>query len=242
MPRKRKPKFSEYKIPTIDPEDRHAVENHVLIRHALVDFDELALLPSNTYEQLVANLVDAIGFWRAGVKPRKRGLSDEKEAQHIFISNVGRALERAGLSAPRWRKTYDGDGGPDPDAPQSFYFLLVRSLGDVFGIPLPKDLRLAGKRASKIQYGAMPPAMEAWQAAALLARRHRLGDLAVRLKTCATQGKGDLRLATATTLALPEPETVYEALPLELRLLALGLSSAKNVGGSSALAGSLFAG
>ena len=29
-----------------------------LVRHALVDFDELAVLPSETREQLVADLVD----------------------------------------------------------------------------------------------------------------------------------------------------------------------------------------
>jgi hypothetical protein len=186
--------------------------------------------------------VVAIGFWRAGVKPGKRGLSDEKEAQHIFISDVGRALKQVGLPVKRWRKTYEGDG-PDIDAQESFFFRLARALGDVFGIPLPKDLKLAGERASKIQYGAMSPAMEARQAAELAARgQQRLGDLTVRLTACATQGKGDLRLATATTLAVPQPETVYEALPLELRLLALGLSSAKNFGGSSAVAGSLFAG
>ena len=136
----------------INPEDRDAVEDHVLVRHMLVDFEELAVLPDEIREQLVADLVDAIGFWRAGVKPGKHGLSDEKEAQHIFISDVGRALERAGLPVKRWRKTYEGDG-PDIDAPESFFFRLARALGDVFGIPLPKDLKLAGERASKSNTG-----------------------------------------------------------------------------------------
>jgi hypothetical protein len=243
MPRKcRRTRLSSYDIPAINPEDRNAVDDHDLVRHVLVDFEELADLPDEVREQLVAELVIAIWAWRAGVKLGKRGLSDAKEAQHIYIADVRRALERAGLSATRWRKTYEGDG-PDINAPESFYFRVIRALGDAFGIPIPKDLMLATERASKIQYGVMSPAMEAAQAAELVARgRQRLGDLTVRLTACATQGKGDLRLATATTLAVPEPETVYEALPLELRLLALGLSSAKNFGGSSAVAGSLFAG
>ena len=153
----------------INSEDRNAVDDHDLVRHALVNFDELADLPDDIREQLVADLVGAIRFWRAGVKPGKRGLSDEKEAQHIFISNVGRALERAGLPATRWRKTYEGDG-PDIDAPESFFFRLARGLADAFGRALPKDLKLAGQRASKIQYGVMFPAMKAAQAAELAAR------------------------------------------------------------------------
>jgi hypothetical protein len=147
MPRKRRHvRLSEY---AIDPKD------HGRVRATLVNFEELADLPSATREQLVTDLVDAVGFWRAGVKPGKRGLSDEKEAQHIFISSVRRALERAGLSATRWRKTYEGDGA-DIDAPESLYFRLIRALGATFDIPLPKDLKLAGQRASEIQYGVMP--------------------------------------------------------------------------------------
>src|SRR6516165_9104680 len=182
MPRKRwLTRLSYYSV--IKPEDGDEVDDYDLVRATLVDFEELADLPSATREQLVTDLVGAIGFWRAGVKPGKRGLSDEKEAQHIFISDVGRALERAGLFATRWRKTYEGDG-PDVDAPESFFFRLARGLADAFGRALPKDLKLAGQRASKIQYGVMSPAMKAAQAAELAARgRQRLGDLAVRLKT-----------------------------------------------------------
>jgi hypothetical protein len=197
MPRKRRlTRLSYYSV--IKPEDGDEVDDYDLARATLVDFEELADLPSATREQLVADLVDAKAFWRAGVKPGKRGLSDEKEAQHIWLSNVGRALERAtALPATRWRKTYEGDG-PDIDAPESFFFRLARGLAAAFDMPLPKDLKLAGQRASKIQYGVMSPAMKAAQSAELAARgRQRLGDL--------------------------EPETVYAGLPLELRLLALGL-------------------
>jgi hypothetical protein len=111
MPRKRcLTRLSYYSV--IKPED---IDDYDLVRATLADFEELADLPTATREQTVADLVDAIRFWRAGVKPGKRGLSDEKEAQHIFISDVGRALKRAGLFATRWRKTYEGDG-PDIDA------------------------------------------------------------------------------------------------------------------------------
>jgi hypothetical protein len=116
MPRKRwRAQLSYHDNWIINPEDRNAVEDHDLVRHALVNFSELADLPDDIREQLVADLVGAIRFWWAGVKPRKRGLSDEREAQHIFFSDVRRALERAGLPATRWRKTHEGNG-PDIDA------------------------------------------------------------------------------------------------------------------------------
>jgi hypothetical protein len=199
MPRKRRHvRLSAWKIPPINPGGRHTIEDYDLVRATLVDFDEVAALPDEIREQFIVDLVVAIRFWRAGVKLGKHGLSDKKEAQNIYLSSVGRALERAtGLPATRWRKTYEGDG-PDIDAPESFFFRLARGLADAIGSALPKDLKLAGQRASKIQYGVMFPAMQAAQSAELAVRgRQRLGDL--------------------------EPETVYAGLPLELRLLALGL-------------------
>ena len=172
MPRKRC--LTYYSV--IKSEGGDEVDDYDLVRATLVNFEELADLPIATREQLVADLVGAIRFWRAGVRPGKRGLSDEKEAQHIFILNVGRALERAGLRATRWRKTYEGDG-PDIDARESFFFRLARGLADAFGGALPKDLKLAGQRASKIQYGVMFPAMKAAQDAELAARRRRLAGV-----------------------------------------------------------------
>ena len=64
MPRKRRHvRLSEYMtFRPIDPEDRNAVEDHALVRHVLVDFDEVAVLPSETREQLVAYLVGVIWF------------------------------------------------------------------------------------------------------------------------------------------------------------------------------------
>src|SRR5438034_8861879 len=77
MPRKRwLTRLSYYSV--IKPEDGDEVDDHDLVRATLVDFEELADLPSKTREQLVTDLVGAIGFWQAGVKPGKRGLSDEK--------------------------------------------------------------------------------------------------------------------------------------------------------------------
>ena len=68
----------------IDPEDRNAVEDHTLVRHVLVDFDELAVLPSETREQLVADLVDVICFVRAGVKAGKHGMSNKALSDRYF--------------------------------------------------------------------------------------------------------------------------------------------------------------
>ena len=160
MPRKRKPRFSEYKIPTIDPEDRHAVEDHVLVRHALVDFDEVAVLPDEIREQLVADLVAAIRIAHGGVKAGKRHVSNKAMGKHIFLSDVGRALARADLPVTRWRK-HDHGGS------ESLYFQMVHALADVSGLHLPQDLKPLAMRAAQIQYGTMSPAMKAAQDAEL---------------------------------------------------------------------------
>jgi hypothetical protein len=173
MPRKRwLTRLSIADIPVIDPKDRHTVRDHDLVRAVLRDFEELANLPAEIREQLVADLVIAVWTWRAGIKAGKRGLSDMKEARHIFISDVGRALRRAGLPVKRWRRTYQGDR-PDRDAPESLFFRLVRALGDSFGRSLPKDLKLAGQKASKIKYGEMSPGMAVVQAAELERQRQQ---------------------------------------------------------------------
>ena len=85
MPRKRsRPQLSYYDNPILNPEDRNTVDDHSLVRHALVDFDELAVPPPELHKQLVTDLVAAIRFWRAGIKPGKRGLSDAKESATHF--------------------------------------------------------------------------------------------------------------------------------------------------------------
>jgi hypothetical protein len=186
MPRKHwRTRLSIYDVPTINPKDRNAVEDLDLVRHALVDFDELAVLSSKTHEQLAADLVDSIRFARGGVKVGKRGMSDKALTQQIFISDIGRALKRAGLPAKRWRKRYDDGDKPSVDAPESFFFRLAREVADVSGMTLPKDLKLPGKRAAQHQYGMMSPAMKAAQEVELATRRERLSKLGLRLKSVA---------------------------------------------------------
>jgi hypothetical protein len=146
-----------YNLPVIDPKDRNVVDDHDFVRHALVDFDELAVMTDETRKQLVADLVKAIRYARGGVKAGKRGLSDKASAQQIFLSDVGRALERVGQPVKRWRKQYDNGGG------ESFFFRLAREIARVGGIALPKDLKLSGKRAAQHQYGVMSRTMKAWQ-------------------------------------------------------------------------------
>lgn len=171
MPRKRwLTGISEYAVPNIDPNDRNAVEDGDLVRHALVDFDELAVLSNEARERLVVDLVDSIRFARGGVKARKRGVSDEALAQQIFLSDVGRALERAGLPTKRWRKQYDDGGG------ESFFFRLARAIAEVAGLDLPQDLKLPGQRASRHQYGIMSPIMKKAQEDELAARRKRRSE------------------------------------------------------------------
>ena len=148
MPRKRwQARLSFYDIPVIDPKDRNAVEDHHLVRSVLVDFDELAVLSSESREQLVANLVRAICFARAGIKAGKRGVSDKVLTQQIIMSDIGRALEWAGLPPKRWRKQYDNGGG------ESFYFRLAREIARLAGIDLPMDLKLLAKRAAGYRCG-----------------------------------------------------------------------------------------
>ncbi len=186
MPRKRlRSPLSIYKIQDIDPTAPIAAPDHDLVRHALVDLDELAVLSPEAHKQLVDDLVKAVRYRRGGVKAGKRGLSDKALAQQIFISDVGEALERAGLPARRWRKRYDDGDGPSADAPESFFFRLAREVADVSGMALPLDLKLPGKRASQHQYGAMSPAMKAAQKIEMAARRERLSKLGRRLKSVA---------------------------------------------------------
>jgi hypothetical protein len=180
MPRKRwRNKVASYDVPVVDPTDRNAVEDHHLVRHALDDFDEVSLLSGETRKQLIADLVDAVRFARCGVRAGKRGISDRALAQQIFVSDIGRALEKAGLPARRWRKQYDNGGG------ESFFFRVAREVADVCGIALPQDLKLPGKRAAGHRYGVMSPAMETAQKAELVARRRRLSDLGLRLTAAA---------------------------------------------------------
>ncbi len=188
MPRKRRhTRLSSYDIPAndIDPNVPVPAKDYDLVQHALVDFDELSVLSPKAKEQLVADLVDALRFARAGINVGKRGVSNKALAQQIFLSDVRRALERAGLPAKRWRKRYDDGDGPSADAPESFFFRLAREVADVSGMVLPKDLKLPAKRAAQHQYGAISPAMKKAQKIELAARRERVHKLGLRLKSVA---------------------------------------------------------
>lgn len=185
MPRKRnRVRFSVHTTETPEHPNPKEVTDHDLVRATLVDFEEASVLPDAVRERFVEDLVFAIRLLLAGVDAGKHGLSNKKEAQSIFVENVGRALERAGLRAPRWRKRYESGGGPDPDAPESPLFRLARELADAFGRTFPKDPRLAGQKASKIRYGEMSPTMGAEQDDLLLAagQQQHLGDHAARLR------------------------------------------------------------
>ena len=182
MPRKRwRFQLAMYRVPVFDPKDRNAVEDHDLVRHVLVDFDELAVLSSEDLEQLVADLVHVIRHARAGVKAGKRGVSDKALVREIVLSGVRRALERRGLPVTRWRKQYDSGGG------ESFFFRLAREIAHIAGISLPKDLKLLGKRAAGHRYGVMSRTMKVWQDAELATWRPRLSELVLRLQAAASK-------------------------------------------------------
>jgi hypothetical protein len=150
MPRKRrKNQLTFHDAPLIDPTNRHANSDEELVRHALVDLEELDVLPETVREQLIGDLVDAVRFARAGVKVGKVGVSNAATSQQVFVADVGRALERAGVRPTRWRKQYDNGGG------ESVYFRVAREVADVTGVgPIPKDPKLVGSRASQIEYVA----------------------------------------------------------------------------------------
>jgi hypothetical protein len=163
MPRKRQPRFSEYKIRPIDLNDRYAVDNHVRVRHLLVDLDEVQQLLHDVQDRLVEALVTAVRIARGGIKVGERHLSNKAVAKHVFLSDVGRAMKAAGLPVTCWRK-----GGRE-----SLYFGVVHALSDGFGLQLPKDLHPLARQAAQIEFGTMSPTMRAAQDAELAARRRR---------------------------------------------------------------------
>jgi hypothetical protein len=149
MPRKRwKYKLTSHQVSLIDPDDRHANSDEELVRHALVDFDELAAMSDEVRNRLIIELVDAVRFARAGIETGKVGVSNKAVSQQIFLADVGRAMKRAGLHPTRWRKRYDNGGG------ESLYFRIAREIAGVSGLgALPKDTKLLGQLASKYRYG-----------------------------------------------------------------------------------------
>jgi len=148
VPRKRSPnRFTSYSPPTPDPGDRHAATDHDRVRHALVDIDELADLPIGVRECLVDDLVAAVRYQRTGVDVRKRGVSNKDVGKGIYLSDVGRAVQRAGLPATRWRKWYDGGDR------ESLVYRVAHEVAEVTGVDLPRELKHLGKLAGTIRQG-----------------------------------------------------------------------------------------
>jgi hypothetical protein len=158
MPRKRwRSKLTTLELPTVNQKDCNAVSDHDLVRHALVDFDELNVLSPKVLQQLVEELVLAIRYRRCGLRAQKRGVSDKALATQVFFADVRRALESSGIPAKRWRKRYDNGGG------ESLYYRIAREIADVSGINVPKDPKLAGRVSAQFQYGALSLAMDTAQ-------------------------------------------------------------------------------
>jgi hypothetical protein len=180
MPRKRKPRFAEHKVAVIDPGDRNAVEDRDLVRHALVDFDEVTVLSDEIRERLVEDLVDSIRFARGGVNAGKRHVSNKALARHVFLADVARALARAGLPVKRWRR----------DDRESLLYGVAHALADTSNLHLPQDLKPPALRATRIQHGATSPVMQRAQDAELAARRRRFDRLVIRLKAAGPMKQG----------------------------------------------------
>ena len=173
MPRKRwLTGFSCYGVRIKDPnevedsnevEGPHEVADHDLIRDlvrdTLLKFRKLADLPSETLEQLVEDLAAAIYRARGGVKARKRHLSDKASGKHIFMRDVWRAMEQAGLRVTYWEMHEQGWG-------ESLYYQIAHALSDVFGLHLPKDLGPLARWAAQIRHGKMSSK----------SRQHRAGN------------------------------------------------------------------
>jgi hypothetical protein len=146
MPRKQRSKTTVYSAPIVDPADRNANSDHELVRHALVDIEEIAALPMAKRDKLVDGIVEAVRFYRTGLRLDKRGVSNRKVATSILLADIGRQMEAVGLNVTRWRKTYDSGRGESP------FFRVVRDVAEVAGIEVPKDLKRQGQNAAKIEY------------------------------------------------------------------------------------------
>jgi hypothetical protein len=206
MPRKRRlTHLSISDIPVIDPKDRNAVDDHDLVRHALVDFDEVAVLPPDIHERLVEDLAAASRIARGGIKAGKRHVSNKAMGKHIFMFDVRRAMGRAGLPTARWRHDHEGR--------ESLYYRLAHALSDVFDLNLPQDLGPLAEWAEQIQYGEMSPAMKAAQLEELVAQgRRRLDQLAVRLAAQDAERVARRRLRAVWGDHLADPPRTCEEL------------------------------
>ncbi len=144
MPRKR-PKF----VTTVEPPDAPpapgAANLDALVRATLVDFDELDVLPNDVKDMLVGELVESIRKARAGLRFRRRGVSDQYLTKSVFLADLSEALRRAGIAPTRWRKIYDGGERDD----ESLVFRLARDLSSDARFELPADLKDLGQSSTK---------------------------------------------------------------------------------------------
>ena len=146
MPRKQRSKTTVYGAPIIDPADRNTNSDHETVRHALVDIDDIAALPAAAHDKFVDGIVEAIRFYRTGLRLGEPGVSNSDFAMSVFLADVAREMEAVGLKPTRWRKKYDNGGGESP------FFRIVRDVGEVAGIEIPEDLKRQGQNAMKIHH------------------------------------------------------------------------------------------
>ena len=144
MPSKPKSPWSGYEIPHVSPGDPNQNSIRELVKHALVDLDELAHLDDSQREGLEGDLVDAVGHFRAGLSAGKRGVSDEFLATAIFHNDVNRALETAGVPTTKWSRIHREDGY------ESVIDRVARAVGEVCSIDLPKDTKRIVRAAASI--------------------------------------------------------------------------------------------
>ena len=107
-------------VTTVEPQEPHVAPGapsfEALVQATLIDFDELAQLPTSVKDQLVRAFIESIRRARAGLSFRKRGVSDQYQTKVVFVADLANALKAAGLDPTRWRKTYDG-GSEDHEFP-----------------------------------------------------------------------------------------------------------------------------
>jgi hypothetical protein len=133
-------------MPTRGQGDLHSNTDEELIRHAFVDIEAFSALPTDAMDELVREILRALGYYRTGLQARTRGVSNNDISREVFARDIFKAVKLAGFRATRWRKKYDG--GEDED--ESLSFRVIRALFDQFKIRCPKDLKRIGQRAAAL--------------------------------------------------------------------------------------------
>jgi hypothetical protein len=135
-------------VTTVEPQEPPVAPGapslEALVQATLIDFDELAQLPTSVKDQLVRALIESIRRARAGLSFRKKGVGDQYQTKAVFVADLAAALTAAGLRPTRWRKTYDG-GDEDHE---SLLFRLARALVGDAGLELPTDMKDLGQAST----------------------------------------------------------------------------------------------